>query len=139
MLDFNGTIAVDGIINTSIKRQIINLSEFLAVYVLTADTHGTAAIQCHDLPVTLKTFPSSDAGKEKLRILTDLGSEQCVCIGNGNNDIKMLTVAALSMSVIDKEGASAKLVGVSDLVFTSSTDALDSLLNTQRIIAGLRG
>ena len=43
LLDYNGTIAVDGRLSDSVKELIQEVSKELEIFVLTADTHGTAA------------------------------------------------------------------------------------------------
>ena len=48
ILDYNGTIAVDGAIPDEVKAALTRLSELLSIYVLTADTHGTAKAMCRD-------------------------------------------------------------------------------------------
>ena len=40
LLDYNGTIAEDGIIRPAVKERLQKLSKELSIYVLTADTHG---------------------------------------------------------------------------------------------------
>ena len=42
VLDYNGTIAVDGLIPPAIKERLLLLGDSFKIYVLTADTHGTA-------------------------------------------------------------------------------------------------
>ena len=48
VLDYNGTIAVDGRMPESIQQRIIVLSKELMIYVLTADTHGTVEDNCRE-------------------------------------------------------------------------------------------
>ena len=79
VLDYNGTIALDGCIADAVKERLKNLSKELEIYVLTADTHGTAASMCEGLPVTIMTFPGDAAMYEKVRILKELGEEQQYC------------------------------------------------------------
>ncbi len=45
VLDYNGTIAKDGEIIEGIRPRLAELSKDLSVYVITADTHGTAAMK----------------------------------------------------------------------------------------------
>ena len=49
VLDYNGTIAVDGLIPPAIKERLLLLGDSFKLYVLTADTHGTAAAMCDGL------------------------------------------------------------------------------------------
>lgn len=138
-LDFNGTIAVDGIIPDSIKERLAALAKEFRIYVLTADTHGNAKYQCEGLPVILQTFPIGEARTYKKEIIKSMGHKKCVAIGNGRNDELMLKEAALSIAVIDREGACAKAIMASDICVCSMEDALDLLIHPSRIIADLRG
>lgn len=139
LLDYNGTIATDGIIPSSVKKRIVRLSKEFEILVLTADTHGTAKKQCESLPLKVCTFPVGNAADYKESIIKEHGGEHCVCIGNGRNDIKMFQEAALSIAVIDKEGLCSALIRESDICVTTIEDGLDLLLNPKRIIADLRG
>lgn len=139
VLDYNGTIALDGCIADAVKERLKNLSKELEIYVLTADTHGTAASMCEGLPVTIMTFPGDAAMYEKVRILKELGEEQCAAVGNGRNDVLMCREAALSIAVMGEEGAYGKLLAETDVCVTSILDGLDLLENPKRLIATLRG
>lgn len=109
VLDYNGTIAVDGLIPPAIKERLLLLGDSFKIYVLTADTHGTAAAMCDGLSLEIMTFPSGSAMDEKLRILSSLGAEHCIAIGNGRNDVPMCQAAALSIAVMGTEGAYGKV------------------------------
>ena len=139
LLDYNGTIATDGIISNSVKTRLKELSKEFDIYVLTADTHGTARKQCENIPVTVHTFPVGNAADYKEEIINKIDGEQCVVLGNGRNDIKMFRQAALSIAIMDTEGMCAKLLDDSDICVTSIENGLDLLLNPKRIIADLRG
>ena len=139
LLDYNGTIATDGSISETVKHRLYNLSKDFDIYVLTADTHGTACKQCEDIPVTVHTFPVGNAADYKEEIINKLNGEKCVALGNGRNDIKMFRKAALSIAIMDTEGMCAGLLFESDICVTSIEDGLDLLLNPKRIIADLRG
>lgn len=139
LLDYNGTIATDGIIPDSVKVRLCKLAEQFKIIILTADTHGTARNQCEGLPLEIHTFPTGNAADYKAQILEQEGNHHCVCLGNGRNDIKMFQGAALSIAVIDTEGMCSALLNESDICVTSIEDGLDLLLNPKRIIADLRG
>ncbi len=139
VLDYNGTIAVDGEIPEGVKERLRYLAEELQIYVLTADTHGTAKQMCAGLPVQILTFPSDRAMHEKVRILHELGAAHCVAIGNGRNDVLMCQAAALSVAIIGTEGAYAKLMAETDVCVTTIEDGLDLLRLPKRLIATLRG
>ena len=138
-LDFNGTIAVDGVIPPTIREKIIELSKEFQIYILTADTHGTAKEQCEGLPVILQTFPTGSARTYKKELLKVEGARHCVAIGNGRNDELMLKEAGLSIAILDKEGVYGRLMHVADICARSMEEGLDLLLHKERIIADLRG
>ena len=56
VLDYNGTIAVDGLIPPAIKERLLLLGDSFKIYVLTADTHGTAAAMCKDNNIPILVF-----------------------------------------------------------------------------------
>ena len=139
VLDYNGTIAVDGEISESIKERLRILSEQLEIYVLTADTHGTAKEKCEGLPLVIKTFPDQNALKGKEDIVQELGLDACVAIGNGRNDRLMLRDSRLSIAVIAEEGMCSALLRESDVFARSMEEALDLLIHPKRLVATLRG
>lgn len=137
ILDYNGTIAEDGNIIESIRPRLAALAEDLSIYVITADTHGTAAKKCEDLPLQVLTFPSTEVGAIKASEAQKL-SGGVITIGNGFNDIPMSDVSDLSICVIGKEGCCGALLLHTDVVVTSIEDALDLLLKPGRLRATLR-
>lgn len=139
LLDYNGTIAVDGHLSDSVKELIQEVSKELEIFVLTADTHGTAAAECKGLPVTLKTFPSDDAMMSKLGIIDSLDRTQCCAIGNGRNDTLMCAAAALSICIMGEEGCCSHLINETHITVKSIENAFELLLKPKRLIATLRG
>ena len=139
LLDYNGTIALDGKLSDTVKEFIREISKELEVFVLTADTHGTAAAECEGLPVTLKTFPTFNAMNHKLEILNSLDGSYCCAIGNGRNDVLMCYAAGLSICVMGEEGCCSKLIENSHVTVKSIENALELLLKPKRLIATLRG
>lgn len=138
-LDFNGTIAVDGIIPAGVKQRLTALAELFRIYILTADTNGNAKDQCEGLPVILQTFPTGNAREYKKELIKATGSKHCAAMGNGRNDELMLKEAALSIAIMDKEGMYGRLFKEADICVRSMQDGLDLFLYPHRIIAGLRG
>lgn len=139
VLDYNGTIAVDGEIPDAVKERLAKLSEELEIYVLTADTHGTARQMCEGLPLKIRTFPANGALEEKLAVVEELGADQCAVIGNGRNDKLMCRASALAIAVMEREGMCGRLLGEADVCTKSIEDALDLLIHKKRLIATLRG
>lgn len=139
LLDYNGTIAVDGTIPEEVKDRLNLLSEQFEIYVLTADTHGTAEQMCREIPVTIMTFPNEKAMDAKLEIARQLGEDRCAAFGNGRNDRLMCSACALSIAIIGREGAYSKLIQDTDICVTSIMDGLELLLKPKRLVATLRG
>lgn len=137
ILDYNGTIAEDGDIIESIRPRLAELSKDLSIYVITADTHGTAAKKCEGLPLRVLTFPTTEVGKIKAEEAIRCSGGVCT-IGNGFNDIQMSDAADLSICVIGKEGCCGALLMHTDVVVLSIEDALDLLLKPGRLRATLR-
>ncbi len=139
VFDYNGTIAVNGKICNNTREKISELCELANVYVLTADTYGSAAKECEGLNLTLKTFPKDNAADFKAEIVEELGKDRTICYGNGYNDIKMLKLASLSIAVLEKEGMCAALINEADIIVKSIEDGINLLLNKNALIAALRG
>lgn len=137
VLDYNGTIAEDGNIIEGIRPRLAELSRDLTIYVITADTHGTAAKKCAGLPLQLLTFPTTEVGRIKAEEVEKL-TGGVVTIGNGFNDIQMSDVADLSICVMGAEGCCSALIAHTDVTVTSIEAALDLLLIPSRLRATLR-
>ena len=137
VLDYNGTIAEDGLIIPGIAARLEQLRENLDICVITADTHGTAARRCEGLPLKVLTFPTTEVGAIKAAQVRVLEGG-VVTIGNGFNDIPMSDAADLSIGVMGPEGCCGKLAAHCDILVTSIHDALDLLLKPDRIRATLR-
>lgn len=139
VLDFNGTIAEDGILIDKVKEKIRELAnKNINVFVLTADTFGTVSKQCRNLPVKVEVFNKVNAAEDKNRIVRKIGADKTVSIGNGKNDVLMFKKSIVSIAVIGKEGCFSKAMVEADIVVTSAVDALDLLLNPNRLKATLR-
>lgn len=139
VLDYNGTIAIDGKMPDTIKQRLKILADSLKIYVLTADTHGTAKENCQGLPLQIQTFPSDNTREEKRKVIENLGARQCAIIGNGRNDTLMLQAGGLAIAVMDREGMYGGLAADADVCVKCMEDALDLLCFPKRLIATLRG
>ncbi|HEY8909412.1 MAG TPA: ATPase P [Desulfosporosinus sp.] len=138
VLDFNGTLALDGEMLESVKDNLLRLSPFLEIHILTADTFGSVKRQFQGLPVQVKVLESMDHTTEKADYLLQFGSQEIVAIGNGANDQLMLERAHLGFAVIGFEGASMQSLQSADLVVNKIEDALGLLIEPQRLKATLR-
>ncbi|MDX9786558.1 MAG: ATPase P [Desulfobacterales bacterium] len=138
VLDFNGTLACDGIMIPGVAERLNALSEKLKIVVLTADTFGKAAAELASVNCKLTILPLADQDKGKLAVVQQLGSEQTACIGNGRNDNLMLRAAGLGIAVILEEGVAQVTLASADVVCTGILSALDLLSHPLRLVATLR-
>lgn len=138
VLDYNGTLAFDGTLLPGVGPVLKELSEQLAVHVLTADTFGCAALELQGLPLTLSIVPAGNQDEHKKNYVEVLGAERCACIGNGRNDCLMLACAAVGIAVIQKECAAVAALQCADIIAPDIFSALGLLQNPLRMAATLR-
>lgn len=138
VLDLNGTIATDGKIPSEVKEKINSLSDKVKLYIVTADTQGTASEETSGLRAELLKVPEKDSAGVKLRVLKSLGPSRTIAIGNGSSDHLILREAPLGIAVLGDEGLSVLAVKNADILVKNIGDALDLLLNPKRLIATLR-
>ncbi|MDL1980242.1 MAG: ATPase P [Deltaproteobacteria bacterium] len=138
ILDYNGTIAVDGQPVQGVKERLIALARHVEIHVLTADTFGGVEKKLSDIPCKIHVLPVEAQDKGKMEYVDRLGADRAVCIGNGRNDVMMLKKAALGIAVMQDEGAAASAVLSADVVVTDILFALDLISNQMRLIATLR-
>ena len=139
VLDYNGTIAIDGRLIDGVLESMDRLARHVKIHVLTADTFGKVRQELLDAPCEIFILPvdgREDEGKRDY--IRRLGAESTLCIGNGRNDRFMLHEAALGIAVIQQEGAAAEVVASADLVTTDILHTLNLLTNPLRLIASLR-
>jgi soluble P-type ATPase len=138
VLDYNGTIAKDGVLIKEIEPLLFALDQHYRVHVITSDTFGTVKAQLSGFNILVKVLQSNNHTDEKSLYLDTLSAENCIAIGNGSNDMAMLQNAALGIALIGDEGCSTQTMLASDVVCTNIMDALELLLNPKRLVATLR-
>ena len=139
VLDFNGTMAFDGVLLPGVQERLNLLAEKLEVHILTADTFGTGKAACREIKGRVHILEQGRAGaKLKREFIEALGKEKTVTVGNGTNDTLMLKEAALGIMVLGPEGASGSALAAADVVVTDINHGLDMLLNPKRLVATLR-
>lgn len=138
VLDYNGTLAADGVLLEGVTDLLRELATRLTIHVITADTFGQAVTALAGMPVSLVIAPAHDQDLAKLDYVTALGVDHVVAIGNGRNDRRMLGAAALGVAVVQREGAATETLRNSDIVCTSILDALGLLRDPRRLVATLR-
>jgi P-type E1-E2 ATPase len=138
VLDFNGTLAIDGKLIDGTKQLLELLSKHLTIHILTADTFNSSAKELSEINSKVKVLEQEFQDIQKEEYVLEIGEKTVVAIGNGLNDALMLKSAALGIAVIQKEGASAKTILNADIICQNIIDALELLINPVRICATLR-
>jgi soluble P-type ATPase len=138
VLDYNGTLAVDGRILFGVRERLERLANQLTIHVITADTFGKAADYLAGIPCQLDILPPGRQDEAKREFVRELGVEKCVCVGNGRNDRLMLQEAALGIAVLQEEGAAAVTLIAADVVAPDIQSALELLMQPLRLTATLR-
>jgi len=138
VLDYNGTLAIDGKLIPRVADRLHALTANLAIHVVTGDTFGHAREALDRLPCSLTVLPPKRQAHAKLDYVEHLGLQTTVAIGNGANDRLMLHACRLGIAVVQREGAAGQTIAVADVVVPSILDALDLLLHPLRLVATLR-
>ncbi|MGD8414833.1 MAG: ATPase P [Candidatus Latescibacterota bacterium] len=138
VLDYNGTMAVDGLPRDGCLERLARLGEIVEVHVVTADTFGTVTGQLSGSGFTVEILPPGRQDEAKAAYVRKLGLRTTVAVGNGANDARMLREAALGIAVVQQEGAAFAAIQNADAVFSHINDALDALLQPDRLVATLR-
>ena len=138
VLDYNGTLAVDGVLLPGVRQTLQSLAPKINIHVVTADTFGNSGEGLTGIDCRLTVLGPGRQDQAKLDFVKHLGADRTVAVGNGRNDALMLEAAALGIALILKEGASSISVTKADLVCTHVVDALELLLYPLRLTATLR-
>jgi len=138
VLDYNGTLAIDGKLLPGVKDTLIELSEKLHIHIVTADTFGRVQKEVTEIPCELSILPKENQDTGKLEYVKHLGPDITVCIGNGRIDRLMLEDAILGIVVVQEEGAAVETIQLADVMCPSIISALELLTNPLRLIATLR-
>ncbi|MBD3225565.1 MAG: HAD hydrolase family protein [Caldithrix sp.] len=138
VLDYNGTLAVDGKLVSAVKEKLPDLARHLKIHVITADTFGAVKYEMGELPCEIVVIKGDKQAEQKLNYIKNLNAEKVVAIGNGRNDHLMLQYAGLGIATIQTEGSAALTLQSADIVVTDIGHALDLLNQPNRIKATLR-
>ncbi len=132
LIDFEGTLALDGRVHPKAKDKINLLSKRTKIYIFAKGEKEKIEETLRRVKAELFFLKEEDSSSKKLDLLLNLGAPRAVVIGNGLDDVPLMEEAGLSMVIIGKEGTSGKLIQTADLVFTNIVDALDFLLKPLR-------
>jgi soluble P-type ATPase len=137
--DYNGTLARDGVLLDHVRTRLPRIAEKLRVHVVTGDTFGTVHNELRGIPCEIGVMPPEDQAEAKVKLITRLGAQNIVAIGNGRNDRLMLAAVALGIGVVGDEGMAGEAQQASDVVVRHIVDAFELLLEPRRLVATLRG
>jgi soluble P-type ATPase len=138
VLDYNGTMAQDGVLLPGVEERLNQLSESLEVHILTADTFGKCRGECKGIKGTVQILSQPIGAGEKEAFVQRLGAEHTVAVGNGANDRLMLAKAALGIVILGSEGTSIQALQNADVAVKDINDGLELLLQPKRLVATLR-
>ncbi|MFH1155719.1 MAG: ATPase P [Pseudomonadota bacterium] len=138
VMDYNGTLALDGSLLSGVRERITALAERMTVHVITADTFGLVTSQLAGLPASIVILAQGAQDRAKQDYVASLNPDQCVCIGNGRNDALMLESARIGIALLQDEGASPAAVSRADILCRDILTAMDLLTHPKRLIATLR-
>jgi soluble P-type ATPase len=136
--DFTGTLSIGGKLYKGVSEKIDAVSKFLKVYILTADTFGTAIKELEGKKCEVKVLSGENIDIQKEQFVKNLGAENVIAFGNGLNDRLMLKVAKIGVLVVLDEGCSTEALLSSKVVVKSPLDAFDLILDPKRLKATLR-
>lgn len=136
--DFTGTLSVDGKLIIGVKEKLNEISKFLDIHILTADTFGRVKEELKDLKCIIQILNGENHDIQKEEYIKKLGSEYVIALGNGNNDRRMLKIAKIGVAVCLNEGCSIDAIKSADILVHSPIDAIDLLLSPKRLKATLR-
>ncbi len=139
VLDYNGTLALDGEVIDGVKERLGRLSRGMRIHVLTADTFGHARSRLKDVNCRFHLIGKGDQALAKAEYVRGIGPELVVSIGNGRNDRLMLEISALGIGLIQEEGGAVSSLISADVICKDILDALGLLLFPLRLKATLRG
>jgi len=138
VLDYNGTMAKDGLLLPGVEERLNQLSDNIEVHILTADTFGKCRVECKGIKGTVQVLSQPTGAEEKEAFVERLGAEHTVSMGNGANDRLMLAKAALGIVVLGSEGTSVQALQNADIAVKDINEGLELLLQPKRLVATLR-
>lgn len=141
--DYSGTLSCGGKLTAGVQERLLRLDELLDVDVLTSDTFGTVRRELVNIPVRIKVLEGDRHDLQKEEFVTrDCEPRVVAALGNGANDARMLAAVreagGVAIAVDNGEGCAVPALTSASLFIRSAADALDLLLDADRLKAGLR-
>ncbi len=100
VLDFTGTLSVDGKLLSGVKERLNKISEFLKVHILTADTFGKAKVELKGINCEMHILEGKDHDIQKEEYVKKLGAGSVVAFGNGLTVISIESLFTQPVAVI---------------------------------------
>ncbi|EHL31727.1 hypothetical protein LDG_6393 [Legionella drancourtii LLAP12] len=138
ILDYNGTLAVDGLLITGVASELIELSKKVTIHVVTGDSLGTAKSELQGIPCNVLIVPPMEQGLAKQNYLQKLNAKETVSIGNGRNDQQVMKDSAVGILILGKEGTAVEALNAADIVVSNIFDAINLLQHPNRLLSTLR-
>lgn len=136
--DVNGTLAMDGDLLPNIAGHLARLSDRVAVYAITANTHGKQLLIDQQLGKSAIIINPGYESEQKRDFVRELGAENVIAIGQGANDSLMLKEAGIGICIVSNEGLAVESLMNADLIMPDIFSALELLENPLRLVATLR-
>jgi soluble P-type ATPase len=140
--DYTGTLSRGGKVSDDVRGRLIQLAELVDIHILTADTFGTADQELAELPVTVHRLDTMEQDVQKMWFVEELNAAQVVAFGNGNNDRLLLDAVkkagGLAVAIDNGEGCAVNTLQNANLFIVGADNALDLLIETNRLKATLR-
>lgn len=141
--DYTGTQSCGGRLAEGVRERLKELARRVEVYILTADTFGTAREELNGLPVHLEVLQQERQDVQKQEYVRQrLDPSRVAALGNGNNDRLLLEAVkqagGLAIAVDGGEGCAIQALLNADLLIRGAANALDLLLEPNRTKATLR-
>jgi soluble P-type ATPase len=140
--DYTGTLSRGGKIGGEVERRLVHLAELVDVHILTADTFGTAERELGNLPVEVHRLELARQDVQKMEFVETLSLGQVIAFGNGNNDRLLLNAVkkagGLAIAVDNGEGCAVETMQNATLFISGAENALELLIETNRLKATLR-
>lgn len=138
VFDYNGTLAVDGLLKKAIISELNNLAKQLKIHIITGDTFATVKEEVANINCQLTILSAENQAQAKVNYLAQLNPEAVIAIGNGRNDQLMLKQAKVGIVILGDEGAAVESLVAADLVVSDISKAINLLLHPRRLVASLR-
>ena len=138
VLDYNGTLACNGVLLDGVAERLIALSKNLSIHVVTADTFGTVEATLKNLPLHRPSSAADGPESRQDGLRVPIGAQRDGLHRQRAQRPPDVAGGCARHHRGRPEGAAVDALQASDVVTTSIQSALDLLLNPLRLVATLR-